>query len=118
MFPPEAVCAVAALFIVGMVWLRTRMHHAQAARRARSLTRAGWCYFAALLLLLALGWFAAPGLAHRLGAAASFAALAPTLARVMWFLGAYYLFIPLHRLLRARGVEVFKSSVASVQGDV
>src|ERR1700736_3533608 len=116
MFPPEAVCAAAALFIIGMVWLRTRMHYAQAARGGRSLTRAGWCYFAALLLLLVLGWFAAPALARRLGGAASIAARAPTLARVMWFLGAYYLFIPLHRLLRAAGVAVFKSCVASVQG--
>ena len=117
MFPPEAVCAVAALFIVGMVWLRTRMHYAQAARGVRSLTRAGWCYFAALVVLLALGWFAAPALARRLGGAASIAALAPTLARVMWFLGAYYLFIPLHRLLKAGGFEVFKPPVASVQGE-
>lgn len=117
MFPPDAICAVAALFIVGMVWLRTRMHYAQAARGARSLTRAGWCYFAAFLLLLVLGWFAAPALARRLSSAASIATLAPTLARVVWFLAAYYLFIPLHRLLRASGVDVFKSSVARMQGE-
>jgi len=39
----------------------------------------------------------------------------PTLARVVWFLATYYLFIPLHRALRAQGVEVFKLPVAQVQ---
>jgi hypothetical protein len=112
MFPPDVVCAVAALFIVAMVWLRTRMHYAPAARGVRSLTRAGRVYFATLVLVLVLGWFAAPALANRLATAAP---VPPVLARVVWFLIAYYLFIPAHRTLRARGVEIFKSPVADVQ---
>ena len=114
MFPPDVVCAVAALFIVAMVWLRTRMHYAKAARGVRSLTRGGRLYFATLVLVLASGWFAAPPLASRLATAAP---VPPILARVVWFLIAYYLFIPAHRALRARGVEVFKSPVARVQGE-
>jgi hypothetical protein len=126
MFPPDVVGVVAALFIVGMAWLRTRMHYVRnrsreraahvlgdAARPARlTLTRAGQVYFASLLAVLAVGWFAAPPLAWHLAVAVP---IAPTLARVIWFLAAYYLFIPVHRALRARGVEVFKATVARVQ---
>ena len=107
MLPPDAVCAVAALFIVGMVWLRTRMHYPRPPHGRRSLSAAGVLYFAALGLLLVLGWFAAPALAQH---ASSPVRIAPILARVLWFLAAYYLFIPLHRVLRARGIGVFRSS--------
>jgi hypothetical protein len=105
MLPPDAISALAALFIVAMVWLRTRMQYRKNAQ-GRRLTRAGLIYFAALVLLLVLGWFAAPAAARRLAAVP----VAPTLARVVWFLAAYYLFIPLHRALQARGVAVFGSS--------
>jgi hypothetical protein len=124
MLPPDAVCAVAALFIIGMVWLRTRLHYLREGARERApslrsaparltLTRAGWGYFASLAVALAAGWFAAPLLARQLAAAV---AVAPVLARVIWFLVMYYLFIPVHRVLRARGVQVFKAPVARVQG--
>ena len=117
MMPPDAVGALAALFIVGMVWLRTRLHYRSRSgpvpgRGLRALTPAGWGYFAALLLLLALGWLAAPALAARLAPGTQ---VAPALARVVWFLAAYYLFIPVHRVLQARGVEVFKAPVAGIQ---
>lgn len=116
MFPPDAACAVAALFIVAMVWLRTRMHY-RTRPRARggrlTLTRAGAGYFAALIAVLVLGWFAAPPLMHTLAGAGPAAA---TLPRIVWFLIAYYVFIPVHRTLAARGVEVFKAPVADVQG--
>jgi len=108
MLPPDAVCAVAALFIVGMVWLRTRMHYPQPHGR-RVLTVAGMAYFAALALLLVLGWLAAPALARHVSSALA----VPVLARVVWFLAVYYLFIPLHRVLRARGMSVFRSPAAS-----
>ena len=104
MLPPEAVSAFAALFIVGMVWLRTRMHYSKSVPAARSLTRVGAMYFAALGLLLLLGWFAAPALAHQVSSPVQ---VAPTLARAVWFLAVYYLFIPLHRALRGRGLAVF-----------
>jgi len=119
MFPPDAACAVAALFIVAMVWLRTRMHYARergrpsARVRRLTLTRAGGCYFAALVAVLVLGWFAAPPLLRPLAGPGPAAA---TLPRVVWFLLAYYLFIPVHRALAARGVQVFKTPVADIQG--
>ena len=102
-----------------MVWLRTRMHYArEPARppgrgRRLTLTRAGGCYFAALIAVLAIGWFAAPPLMRPLAGPGPAAA---TLPRVVWFLLAYYVFIPVHRALAARGVEVFKASVAGIQG--
>jgi hypothetical protein len=107
MLPPEAVSAFAALFIVGMVWLRTRMQYAKGVPAGRRLTAGGALYFATLGLLLILGWFAAPALAQRVGSPVP---VAPTLARVVWFLAVYYLFIPLHRALRARGLAVFRSA--------
>src|ERR1700730_3732475 len=105
MTSPDSLTAGTALFIVGMVWLRTRMHYPRG--RARLLlTRAGRVYFAVLLGVLVLGWLVAPAAGHALwpGAAST-----PTLARVVWFLVTYYLFIPLHRALKAQGVEVFKA---------
>ncbi|HYM27101.1 MAG TPA: hypothetical protein VET66_03060 [Steroidobacteraceae bacterium] len=114
MLPPDAVCAFAALFIVGMVWLRTRLHYRRRSGPppARALTRAGWVYFVALILLLAIGFPVAPALAARFASATP---VAPVLARVVWFLAVYYLFIPVHRVLQARGVEVFKTTVAGIQ---
>jgi hypothetical protein len=104
-----------AVFIVGMVWLRTRMHYRRERGRERpSLTRAGRIYFAVLLGVLVSGWLVAPAAGHALWPAA---ASTPTLARVVWFLATYYLFIPVHRALRAQGVEVFKVPVAHVQED-
>ena len=105
MLSPDAVCALAALFIVGMVWLRTRMHYARQAPVGHSLTAAGVSYFAALGLTLLAAWSLAPYLARLV---VPRAALTPTLARVVGFLLVYYLFIPLHRALQARGVAVFR----------
>jgi hypothetical protein len=102
----DAICALAGLFIAGMAWLRTRMHYREGTQGRRSLSSAGAVYFAVLALLLLTGWFAAPPLAHHLAVPAP---VTPTLARVVWFLAVYYLFIPAHRFLRARGVAVFRS---------
>jgi hypothetical protein len=113
MLSSNAIAAVTLVFIVGMVWLRTRMHYPRGRERA-SLTRAGRIYFAVLLGVLVSGWLVAPAAGHALWPAA---ASTPTIARVAWFLATYYLFIPLHRALRARGVEVFKAPVADVQED-
>ncbi|HET9330861.1 MAG TPA: hypothetical protein VFO23_10060 [Steroidobacteraceae bacterium] len=114
MLPPDAVCAFAALFIVGMVWLRTRLHYRgrSGPPPARALTRAGGFYFAALIVLLGVGFAAAPAIAARIAPSTP---VAPVLARVVWFLAVYYLFIPVHRVLQARGVEVFKTPVAGIQ---
>jgi hypothetical protein len=110
MTPVDWLTAVTAVFIVGMVWLRTRMHYPRGRERLL-LTRAGRIYFAALLGVLVLGWLVAPAAGHALWPAA---ASTPTLARVVWFLATYYLFIPLHRALKAQRVEVFKPPVADL----
>jgi hypothetical protein len=101
----NALSAVTALFIVAMAWLRTRMHYPRRTPERRSLTPAGAWYFAALVAMLAVGWFAAPRLAREL---TSSVPVAPAFARAVWFLAAYYLFIPLHLALRTRGVPVFR----------
>jgi len=106
MLSPDAIAAAAALFIVAMVWLRTRMHYPRGGRTRRALTPAGALYFAALGALLMCGWFAAPPLARSLASAAQ---VSPTFARVAWFLLTYYAFIPVHRLLKTRGLPVFRS---------
>src|ERR1700732_1635880 len=111
MLSSNPICAVTLVFIVGMGWRRTRMHYRRGRERL-SLTRAGRIYFAVLGGVLVLGWLAAPAAGHALWPDA---VIAPTLARVVWFLATYYLFIPLHRALRAQGVEVFKLPVAQVQ---
>ncbi|HEY0768560.1 MAG TPA: hypothetical protein VGD47_11435 [Steroidobacteraceae bacterium] len=111
MTPLDWLTAGTAFFIVGMVWLRTRMHYPRG-RGWGSLTRAGRIYFAVLLAVLVLGWLAAPVAGRALWPAAP---ITPSLTRVVWFLAAYYLFIPAHRALRAQGVEVFKAPVADVQ---
>ena len=113
MLSSNTIAAVTLVFIVGMVWLRTRMHYPRGRERLL-LTRAGRIYFAVLLGVLVLGWLVAPAAGHALWPAA---ASTPTIAHVVWFLATYYLFIPLHRALRARGVEVFKAPVADVQED-
>ena len=105
MLSPDVIAAFAALFMVGMLWLRTGMHYAKGTRSVRALTPAGWLYFAGFGLLLVAGWFVAPPVARSL---AGTTPLPPTLARVVWFLAAYYLFIPLHGILRARGQPVFR----------
>jgi hypothetical protein len=110
MLPPEAVSAFAALFIVGMVWLRTRMQYSKGLPGRQSLTAAGAVYFGVLGVLLVSGWFVAPAVARRMITAVPVPVTpTPTLARVVWFLAVYYLFIPLHRVLRARGHAVFRS---------
>jgi hypothetical protein len=100
----NAICALAALFIAGMAWLRTRMHYARGAPGGRRLTATGVRYFVAFALLLVSGWFLAPLSAAWLSPAAP---VTPILARVVWFLGSYYLFIPVHLMLKARGLPVF-----------
>ena len=113
MLPADAISALTLAFIVGMVWLRTRMHYPRGRGRA-SLTRAGRIYFAVLLGVLVLGWLLAPAAGRALWTAG---AVPPLVSRVVWFLATYYLFIPVHRVLKAQGVEVFKTPVADEQED-
>jgi hypothetical protein len=100
----DLTTALSALFILVMIWLRTRIQYSQRGRRLQ-LQRAGKIYFVAALALLTLGWLVAPsvGAAFWPRSAAS-----PVLTRVVWFMAAYYVFILVHRYLRLRKVEVFK----------
>src|SRR5438105_13819234 len=102
MLTSNAICAVTLAFIVGMVWLRTRMHYRRGRERI-ALTRAGRIYFAVLAGVLVLGWLAAPAAGHAFWPAAP---STPTPSRGVWFLATYYLFIPLHRAVRSRRGEV------------
>jgi hypothetical protein len=106
--------AIAALFIVGMIWLRTRMQYVALVPRASGhklqLEKAGRLYFAAAFALLVVGWFVAPPL----GATAWPATAAnPALTRVIWFLLTYYVFIIIHRVLKTRGIGVFRAREAT-----
>jgi RsiW-degrading membrane proteinase PrsW (M82 family) len=98
------------LFIVGMIWLRTRMHYARQARGILKLQPVGRAYFAVILAVLLLGWVAAPLIGHALWPQT--ANVAPGLLRVVWYLLTYYVCIVVHRFLQARGVEVFKAAEA------
>ena len=106
MISPLAISALTFLFILGMVYLRTRMHYPKGGGR-RVLTASGVGYFAALVLFLIVGYFAAPALARSLLPGAP---QTGTLGRTIWFLAGYYLFIPVHGVLRARGLGVFRSA--------
>ncbi len=95
---------ITAVFIVGMVWIRTRMHYMRRGRGTLRLKGAGRWYFAAVAAVLAAGWFAAPSVGRALWPGAGADA---TILRVIWFLATYYVFILVHRALQARRIEVF-----------
>jgi hypothetical protein len=99
---------VTVLFIIGMIWLRTRMQYLAGRRGGRrlQLERAGRLYFASAVVLLAVGWFAAPVIGATFWPASG--GTNPALTRVIWFLLTYYVFILVHRYLRARGIAVFR----------
>jgi hypothetical protein len=128
---------VTGVFIIGMIWLRTRMQYLGLIRRAPGhklqLVRSGRVYFACAAVLLIIGWFAAPllGAAFWPATAANAGGIAgisggiggngtaahgtvtnPALTRVIWFLLTYYVFIFVHRAIQARGIAVFKISEA------
>ena len=69
------------------------------------LAPAGRIYFAAVIALLLVGWFAAPLIGRALWPTTG---ATPTLMRVVWCLATYYVFILIHRVLKARGAIVFK----------
>ncbi|HEY6923091.1 MAG TPA: hypothetical protein VI653_06460 [Steroidobacteraceae bacterium] len=103
----DLICAVTVLFIVGMIWLRTRVLYTREVRGALQLQRAGKMYFAAVAAVLVSGWLVAP-LIGRL--AWPDTNVTPLLMRVIWFLATYYVFIVVHRILKAKGVAVYKAA--------
>lgn len=104
----DIISAVTVLFIIGMIWLRTRMHYARRAQGALRLQPAGRIYFVVVLALLLLGWIFAPLAGHALWPQTT--NVAPGLMRAAWFLATYYVFIFVHRILQSRGVAVFKAA--------
>jgi hypothetical protein len=103
----DIISAVTVLFIVGMIWLRTRMLYSREMRGVLQLQRAGRIYFTAVVAVLVLGWLVAP-LIGRL--AWPDTNVTPLLMRVIWFLATYYVFIVVHRILKVKGVEVYKTA--------
>jgi hypothetical protein len=105
MAPQDLTALVAGIFILGMVWLRTRTFYSRQRRGPIELTREGKIYFAAIVVLLIIGWLVSPALGKL---------VAPdmpangTLVRVVWFLLVYYLCIPVHRVLNTKKIAVFR----------
>ena len=58
--------------------------------------------------MLVLGWLVAPALGRLL---IPDTIVTAGLTRVIWFLATYYVFIVVHRILLAKGVEVYKAAV-------
>jgi len=101
----DVIVSFTALFIIGMIWLRTRMQYSRVGVGPLRLVRAGRFYFGAVIALLAAGWFAAPLIGRALWPSTG---ASPTLMRVVWCLATYYIFIVVHRVLKTRGTAVFK----------
>jgi len=95
----DLMAAVSGPLILAMIWLRTRVQYASRGSTLH-LQRAGWFYFGAALALMGLGWLVAPLLGAVIWPAGNLAA--PTLLRVVWFLATYYLFILVHRFIKAK----------------
>ena len=103
----DAIVPFTALLMLGLIWVRTRIQYSGAGTGPPRLQRAGRIYFGAAVALLAVGWFAAPVLGERLWPVPG---VTPTLVRVVWCLATYYIFIVVHRVMKARGTPVFKQA--------
>ena len=101
----DSIVLFTSLFIVGMIWLRTRMQYARRGAGPLHLAPPGRIYFAAVISVLFIGWFAAPLIGQALWPTTG---ATPTLMRVVWCLATYYVFILVHRVLKSRGTAVFK----------
>ena len=104
----DIISALAALFILGMIWLRTRMHYTRRIVGPMKLRPAGRIYFAVVIALLLLGWAVAPAVGHALSPDAG---TPVPILRFVWFMATYLVFIMVHRVLQSRGVEVFKGTL-------
>jgi hypothetical protein len=100
----DAIVPFTALLMLGLIWIRTRIQYSRAGTGPLRLQPAGRIYFAAVLALLAVGWFAAPVLGRTFW---SVPGVTPTLMRVVWCLATYYIFIAVHRVMKTRGAAVF-----------
>lgn len=100
----DLIVAFTSLFIVGMIWIRTRMQYLRRGAGPLHLAPRGRLYFGAAIVLLMVGWFAAPLIGESFWPNTG---ATPTLMRVVWCLATYYVFIVIHRVLKSRGTEVF-----------
>jgi hypothetical protein len=100
----DLIVAFTSLFIVGMIWIRTRMQYLRRGAGPLHLAPPGRIYFGAAIFQLLVGWFAAPLLGESFWPNTG---ATPTLMRVVWCLATYYVFIVIHRVLKSRGTEVF-----------
>jgi hypothetical protein len=101
----DIIVAFTSVFIVGMIWLRTRMQYVRRGAGVLQLAPPGRIYFGAAIVLLVIGWFAAPVVGQRLWPDTG---ASPTLMRVVWCLATYYVFILIHRMIKSRGTAVFR----------
>jgi hypothetical protein len=109
----DLIVVFTSVFIVGMIWLRTRMQYMRRGAGPLQLAPPGRAYFGAVVVLLVIGFFAAP----LIGAAFwPNTGITPTITRVIWGLVTYYIFILIHRVLKARGTQVFTHSQAFADG--
>ncbi len=101
--------ALTAVFMLGMTWLRTRLHYSRSRGGPQRLTAAGGAFFVCVAVILAAGWWAAPPIGRAFSSPLWPTANAgATLARILWCLAVYYLAAVVHRALRAAGTVVFR----------
>lgn len=101
----DAIVPFAALLMLGLIWVRTRVQYSGNGTGPLRLQRAGRIYFGAAIAVLAVGWFAAPALGQLLWPET---AATPAVMRVVWCMATYYIFIVVHRVMKTRGAVVFK----------
>ena len=102
----DVIVPFTAVLMLGLIWIRTRIQYSRAGTGPLRLQPVGRIYFGAVLAVLAVGWFVAPVLGQTFWPVPG---VTPTLLRVVWCLATYYIFIVVHRLMKARGTAVFAS---------
>jgi hypothetical protein len=107
----DAIVPFTAVLMLGLIWIRTRIQYSRETTGPLRLQPAGRIYFGAAVALLALGWFAAPAVGQTFWPVPG---VTPTLMRIVWCLGTYYIFILVHRVMRTRGTAVFKQPADSL----
>jgi len=106
----DSIVPFTALLMLGLIWARTRIQYSRPGTGPLRLQPAGRLYFGAAIATLAAGWFVAPLLGQVFWPATG---STPTLMRVVWCLGTYYVFIIVHRIMKTRGANVFSPQQSS-----
>src|SRR4051812_48684703 len=100
----DLIVVFTSVFIVGMIWLRTRMQYMRRGAGPLQLAPPGRAYFGAVVVLLVIGFFAAPLIGEAFWPNTG---ITPTITRVIWGLVTYYIFSVIHRVLKPGGTPVF-----------